>query len=364
MKITASAGALHRASALADAVIDDAIARKIPALGIAHIKAGAAGAITLTTNNLNGMLTVTVPTDVTMPGAVAVPCVQLADLVGALPADSEVSIEEQGPVTLIAAGRRRFKLPTMPLTDLPAELRIDQEIGRVVLERAAAAALLTRTSFAVANDARQYLGGVLLHNTPAGLTATATDGRLLARFIIPGAGELSSDHCLIVPAKAIKIIARLLGDKAIDHVTLRRSSALFAVETASVGFICRRIDGTFPDYQNAIPAPSASSVSVDRAELKAALTRVAAVADQRAIALAWANDELRLSARDAADDVIEAEVAGAGQTSLQTRLFSTLLDKLVGSRVGVNVGSPSDPALITDDDANFLAVLAPCGVAP
>lgn len=364
MKISASAGALHRASALAGAVVDGT-ARKFPALGVAHLEAG--DAVKITTNNTNIMVTITVPATVTAAGTLAVSCTQLEKLVGALPADAEIVIEDRSQAALFSNGRRHFKLPTTPIAELAAKLRLDSDTGSAVLDRSATAALFARTSFAIGNDARTYLRGTLLHSTNAGLSAVATDGRWLAYCAVPGGGALSADHGLIVPSAALKIINRQLADKAVDRVVLRRSSTLFAVEAASTLVICRLVDGVFPDYQKIIPTPPANTVTVDRADLKAALTRIAAVADQRSVALAWPESgELRLVAGEAADDtIVIAAASGCGRTLLQNHLLAGLLDELIGARVTIGVSGPHEPVLITDDDAGFLAVLAAVtGAAP
>jgi DNA polymerase-3 subunit beta len=358
MKIAAGAGALYRASALADAATDDSRARKFPALGTAHLQAG--DGLTFTVNTLDHMITMQVAgATVETAGALVLSCTQLKQIVSTLPAEAEVVIEDDGTAARLSNARRRYKLLITPLSDLPPPLRLDDELGHVQLDRAAAAALFARPDFAVdVRDVRDYLCGISLHDTDGGLAAVATNGHVLARMFVSGVTGLSHDAGLIVPAPAIKVINRLLADKAIDTIIMRRSATLFALETPNVVFVCRRIDGTFPDYQRIIPVTAGNSmVNVDRSELRAALVRAAAVAKKRYVQIAWRDGELRLHAGDLVDDVLDAETNGSGQITLQNHLLAGLLDALVGTRIRLSADK-HEPVLITDSDTNFLAVLA------
>jgi DNA polymerase-3 subunit beta len=240
--------------------------------------------------------------------------------------------------------------------------------GHIELAREQAAALFARVSFAVlAQKLRNSFCGVLLHDTDAGLTSVATDSHQLARYTIAGAGGLSSDHRLIVPTAAVKVIGKILANKNIERVALRCSKSLFAVEATNITFVSKLIDGTFPPYEAIVPAPSGNGVVVSRAELMRALERVAAVADgygqRRTVGLGWnEGDALHLChiGSDAADDVIAAEVAGMGQVAAQTDLLLSVLDVMSGARISLDCRDGKGPIRITDpkDDREFLALVS------
>jgi DNA polymerase III sliding clamp (beta) subunit (PCNA family) len=113
------------------------------------------------------------------------------------------------------------------------------------------------------------------------------------------------------------------------------------------------------------------AVTVEHAALVQALERVKAVADPAVRAkplcgLAWQDNELRLCLAghpDAADDVIDAAVDGAGRTAAQIGHLVELLESLNGKRVRIDAADALAPMLVTDpDDADFLAVQMPCRV--
>jgi DNA polymerase III sliding clamp (beta) subunit (PCNA family) len=71
-------------------------------------------------------------------------------------------------------------------------------------------------------------------------------------------------------------------------------------------------------------------------------------------------DEIAGGHPDAADDVIDAAVDGAGRTAAQIRYVAELLGSLKGNRVRLDAADADAAALITDpDDTDFLAVQMP-----
>jgi DNA polymerase-3 subunit beta len=370
MKITANAGALASALALAAKLSDDAVAKNIAALAACGLEADGT-TLSVTGNVLNFALTLTLPAEGERSGALAVNAAALAALTTTFPSEVAVAIEDHGTSVCVACGKSRYTLATVALVDLPPMPTIGEVTGRVDLAREEAAALFARVSFAVSTEKmRNYLTGVCLHDSDGDLAAVATDAHQLARFTIAGASGLSSDYRLIVPMPAIKIIGKILANKNIERVALSRSKSLFALTATNFSFVSKLIDATFPSYEAIVPAPSGNAVVIDRAELMRALRRVAAVADghnqHRTAGLRWAAGEAALhlwchAANDVAADTIAAEVTGSGKVAAQTELLLGVLDTLSGERVSLDCRDGKGPIRITDpkDDREFLALVMP-----
>jgi DNA polymerase-3 subunit beta len=333
MKVSAKAGMLADALALAASLSDNKYTKEIPALTAVRLKA-TDGAVTVTADVLDHAVTLSVPAAVEASGEeVAVPARRLAALAAAFPAEATIEIQNDGSIARVDCGRSHFRLPTLALENLPPVLRLTEETGSIALAREKAATLLVRPAFAASTErTRHYLGGILLQDRDGALTAVATDGHYLVLTRVPGATGLSADFHLIVPNAALKIITRLLADKSNERVTLRRSRTLFALETAKAVLISKLIDATFPEYSRFIPKPSGNYVNVDCAGLMQALARVAAVAEERqrrVASLRWSADELALlltlADTDAADDAIAAEPTGTGAVAIQISLLLELL---------------------------------------
>ena len=366
MKIVASAGLLGNALALATSLADDKC-KKIVALDAVKLTA-ADGAVAITANVFDHALKLSVPATVEVAGELALPGERLAKLTACFPADEALSIRADGAVAHVTASGSRFKLPVIATGLLPPMPVLNNESGHVELARGEMLMLL-RVGFAIPSDkTKPYLGGSLLHATADGLAAVATDGYRLARIVIPGAGSnLSPDRTLVLPAASLDIIGKLLRDKSIERVGLRRSRTLVEVATKKATFTSRLVDQIFPDYTKLIPAASGNSVAVERGELAQALSRALAVVEpkqQRVVGLSWSADaaELRLCLRDsdAADDIVAAEASGSGRTAMQIPMLAAIVEAFAGKRIRLDCRDGKSPLLVTDGDADLTALLMPC----
>jgi DNA polymerase-3 subunit beta len=370
MKASATAGGLAGALALASSLITNRVAKlNAPGLCAVHLKA-ADDALIISSNVLDHALALTIPVTVNAPGELTVPATRLAGLAAGFPAKATVEISTDGAAACVASGRSRFKLPAIARDVLPPPLKLTEETGRVELAREEVTALFGRPAFAMSTAPTKYhLCGLFLHDTDAGLAAVATDGHRLVRVTIPGAGGLSADHRLIIPSAAVEIAIKLLRDKDIERLTLRRSRTLFAVESSRLAFVSKLVDGTFPDYARIVPKPTINTVTIDRAELRQALARIAAIADPAAqvaplAGFEWSNEPaLRLCFAgwpELAGDELAAETSGVGKVALNIRQLDEMLAALDGERIRFASDGEREPVLVTDpDNAEWLAVQMP-----
>ena len=204
------------------------------------------------------------PAVVEAAGELAVPGGTLATLAAGFPADATIAIHGEESVAIVSCGDSRFRLPTVPIEDLPPPPALGEELGRTELAREELLALL-RIGFAASTEkTRYYMNGILLHDTNEGLVSAATDGHKFCRASVPGAAGLSSDHKLIIPSPAVEIVGKILrGDRDAERVTLRRSRTLFELETMRATFVSKLIDGSFPNYAKFLPKPSSNTITVD-----------------------------------------------------------------------------------------------------
>jgi DNA polymerase III subunit beta len=252
MKLTIDAGEIGAALALAASLSNRP--QVIEALKAVRIVANDDTA-TISANVLDHAITLALPASVEVAGEAAVSAERLAGVTAALPAKAMVEIarDEIAPIAHVRCGRSRFKFATVALDWLPSVPRLNEETGRVDLAREEVLALLRPAFAAAKGQACFHMTGLLIHDSNSNLISVSTDGRRLVSVTIPSAAGLSSDHQLNLPASAIKIINKLLADKNIERVTLRRSNALFEISTVKTSFVSKLIDAPFPDYTRVIP---------------------------------------------------------------------------------------------------------------
>lgn len=227
----------------------------------------------------------------------------LGRIMGKLPGDATAELshaEKDGRLT-VTAGRSRFVMPTLPVTDFPILAGVEEDgAAHFELDCRSLAAVIAAEKFAISTEeARYYLNGILLHATEgAMLTAAATDGHKLVRYRMDAPDGANAMRDTIVGRKMIGVIEKLIAhadEGAAMEVSIapRRIRFLLPDDSELIG---KPIDGQFPDYTRVIP-PGGSPMRFDPVVLAQAVDRVASVATDktRAVKMDVARDLVTLS---------------------------------------------------------------------
>ncbi|MEM7762468.1 MAG: DNA polymerase III subunit beta [Pseudomonadota bacterium] len=217
--------------------------------------------------------------DVDMAGEVTVPGRKLFDICKALPDSADVSLKLEGERLLISSGKSKFRLATLPAAEFPVldDIEASQSFD---LPSASIQRLLNKTYFAMAQqDVRYYLNGMLLETEGNTIRAVATDGHRLALCECQvDADELPTQQ-VIVPRKGVLELQRLLGEDG--EMTLAFGKNHIRVQTGTIRFTSKLIDGRFPDYQRVIPSDTQNFLVADRQGMRAALQRAAILSNEK-----------------------------------------------------------------------------------
>ena len=172
--------------------------------------------------------------------------------------------------------------------------------------------LIGRTAFATAVENSRYaINGVLLERKGRHLRLVATDGRRLAVAKGDCIKAADGDSNLIVPTKALNILARLMGepDEPV-RVTTTASQALFRVGDGPGAPVMSTnlVEGSFPPFEDVIPKDQDKRVTFDASELTSAVRRAALLTNEesKGVRLSFDSDTLTLSSR--APELGEAEI--------------------------------------------------------
>jgi DNA polymerase-3 subunit beta len=242
----------------------------------------------LKTTNMDLTLTATVDATVENSGEVCVSARKLAKILGEM-ADPTVAIEvdDKNAVTIKGASAA-FKLLGMPGDEFPVTAPTKGDPitlkGSVLLDAVAP------TLHAVSTDETRFvLNSVYLQMDKAGeVHAVATDGRRLAS----SGGVVAPDGAVaIVPTDAARLMVALA--EAEDVVVLVGDKNI-TVRAGEREFVSKLIEGTYPNYKQVIPPKQPHQVEVDAAPLKAALHRVALVANET-VALEFSKGRLTIT---------------------------------------------------------------------
>lgn len=259
------------AAALAIAKAAAATKTHVPIL--THVRIEAAGEqVTFTGTNLDLAIVCKVDAVVEQGGAFTVPAKLFADYVADLPTervDLELDTLRQqlhltcGGISADFKGIAAREYPTLP--------QISQMTLVATLTGGQLAEAIAQVAFAAStDDKRPVLNGVLVQAAPgAGLTLVATDGFRLARrqLEVP----VTKAVTLIVPASALRELAKLLGDDDEVKMVWSEEKNMAAFSCAGVELTTRLLEPPYPDYEPIIPKELATTAQMDTQALVTAL---------------------------------------------------------------------------------------------
>jgi DNA polymerase-3 subunit beta len=132
-----------------------------------------------------------------------------------------------------------------------------------------------------------------------------TDGHRLSKMGLTGDFGIKDEMGVIIPPKALNQVVRLLGGQEEVGVSIDKAFVGFFVGDTTV--YTRRIEGTFPNYQQVIPKDNANILVIDRGDLMSAARRVSLLADSKThkIKMNLSKDRVKLTA--STPDLGEAE---------------------------------------------------------
>jgi DNA polymerase-3 subunit beta len=370
MKLSIDRAALMRSLNHVQSVVERR--NTIPILSNVLLK-GDGDALALTTTDMDLEINESVAAKIHTAGAITAPAHTLHDIVRKMP-EGEITIEldpSKNTMTL-KAGRSTFKLSCLPVADFP-EISKAELPASFSLPAGELRALIDRTKFAMSTEeTRYYLNGIYIHKAEiAGvkvLRAVATDGHRLARFEMPLPEGAENMPGVIVPRKTVMEL-RKLADDAADSIRISLSESKIRFAFDHVILTSKLIDGTFPNYEQVIPANNDKIVEVNPKLFSGAIDRVSTISDgkSRALKLTLNNNTMTLSANspDSGSATEDVEVHGNDNMEIgfNARYLLDITSQIEGEGCRMRLADSASPTIIQDtSDASALYVLMPLRV--
>ncbi len=337
----------------------------LPILGNVLLKS-ISGDLTLTATDLEIEMVSSVAAETTDDFQTTLPARKLLDISKAIAEDSTIEFTiEENKVTL-TSGRSRFSLASLPAKDFPGLDDIEEQHS-FAIQQGQFKTLLEKTSFAMAQqDVRYYLNGILMEISKDMIKMVATDGHRLAlsEFEI----ELSVNEIkqIIIPRKAVLELARLLepGDSAAKIVL---SQNHIRVETKTLIFTSKLIDGKFPDYNRVIPVDGNKTLKVNRESLKRSMNRIAILSNEkyRGIRMTLSPGNLSIQANNPDQEEAEEELSvnydeSEIEIGFNVTYLIDVLNVLDSEDVDIKLKDANSSCIISDsEDSSSLYVVMP-----
>lgn len=234
--------------------------------------------------------------------ATTVPAQKLSEIWRSFAEGAEVTFALEGQRAVVRSGRSRFQLSTVSAEEYSPFESPNSEVS-ITLPRSDVQKMLTRTSFAMANqDIRYFLRGLLIEITANTLRAVATDGARMAMHTLDRGAKDVDRLRVIVPRKRIQDLERLIADSDLD-VEFSFGRTHLRVTQGAYTLTTRLVEGQFPPYEGLIPRNITRSIISDRETLRRALQRASIVSD----IVAFQIEGKQLTIRAANNEQEEAE---------------------------------------------------------
>jgi DNA polymerase-3 subunit beta len=319
------------------------------------------GRLKLVATNLEMAISYWLGAKIEEEGAITVPARLLTEFVSSLPSDTiAINLSPQTKTLGLKCARFEARISGVDAKDFPPIPSVDEGIKTTVEVEALRQGINQVVFAAATEESRPVLTGVCTQFEGGTLTLAAADGFRLAVFKMPVKDKVSQKIEVIIPARTLAELNRLIGDQEeAVSITLNPNKSQVLFRLKSTELVSQLIQGTFPNYAQLIPKSYNTRVIVNVAEfLRATKTASIFARDGSGIVRLVVTPggeaspgRLAVSARseEIGDDVgeIDATVEGAdAKIAFNGKYLTDVLSVLHESQVALETTNPSSPGLI------------------
>jgi DNA polymerase-3 subunit beta len=246
--------------------------------------------ISLSTTNLDLGIRCKIKAEVKEGGAVTLPVKRLATIVRELPS-VDVSFDgAPNHQVKLTSGGSTFKIMGIGKEEFPPLPEFGDEKA-YTLEQSELIGMLRSVSYAQSTDETRYiLNGVYFNFRDEKLTLVATDGRRLALIAKEMEVPAASAGAIILPAKTVSELNRLLdkGSKVKINFNDRRAAFQIATDKDTSGLVdsvylySKVVEGNYPNYQQVVPKETHQRIKLERELLLQCVHRAQLVCSEKA----------------------------------------------------------------------------------
>lgn len=260
----------------------------MPILSNVLIEAGK-DQISLSTTNLDLGILCTIKAEVKEAGSITLPVKRLATIVRELPnVDVAFEVGASHQVKL-ASGGSNFKIMGIGAEEFPKFPDFSND-HTFELAQGDLAGMLGNVAYAQSSDETRYiLNGVYFNFRDDKLTLVATDGRRLALVSRDLPVPAANAGAIILPAKTVAELLRLLGKGDKLRICFNERRAFFQIDTnkdtsglaEAIQLYSKVVEGNYPNYQQVIPKETHQRIKLERELFLQCVHRAALVTSEK-----------------------------------------------------------------------------------
>jgi len=327
----------------------------------------------LAATNLEIAISCWIPATIEKEGTITIPARLVTDFVNSLPNSRiDMSLSSRTKSMELKCARHEAHISGLDAADFPAIPKITE--GMNVKVKAADLRLAIRqVVFAAASEeSRPVLTGVHAEFEGDKLTLAAADGFRLAVHKMSLATPAASKMAIIIPARSLNELNRLLGDQEEPlEITVNSQKSQMFFRMRNVEMVSQLIQGTFPNYAQLIPQSYGTKAVVNLSEFLR-VTKSASIFARDGSGIVRlqiipkdGKGKLAISARaeEIGDNIgeIDAHVEGAeAKIAFNSKYLVDVLEVIGEKEVALETTTSSSPGVIRPvGKENYVHVVMP-----
>ena len=351
----------------AAATASRAVAAKssIPALEGLLLEGG--DSLTLSGYNTQTGIRTRLEADVREEGHIVLNARLFGDIIRRMPDDMIVFSADEKLMVHLSCGDASFDILGLSAADYPDLPEVEDEYA-VSMQQKVLRSMIEEVAFAVStNESRPVHTGALFEIADMSLSMVAVDGFRLA-FRREKLEKLEGGaFSFVCPGSALSEVKSICGDtEDLVTVTLGKRHILF--EIGDTQLICRRLEGEFLDYKNAIPRKNPIQIVAETKALIESIDRVSVVISDKLkspVRCLFDHDKVMLSAKTGNGEAKDVcRVSGDGdklEIGFNNRYLMEALRYAPADKVKIELNTGVSPAIIVpvEGEENFLYMVLP-----
>ena len=289
------------------------------------------------------------------------------DIIRRMPDDMVTFVADDKLMVHLSCADADFDILGLSAADYPDLPEVEDEYA-VSLPQKVLRAMIDEVAFAVStNESRPVHTGALFEIAEKELTMVAVDGFRLAVRREPLEKIEGGAFSFVAPGSALNEVKNICADTEDSaSITLGKRHILFDIGDTQL--ICRRLEGEFLDYKNAIPRKNPISVVAENKALIESIDRVSVVISDKLkspVRCVFDHDKVMLSAKTGngeAKDICRLQGDGGGlEIGFNNRYLMEALRYAPADKVKIELNTGISPAIIvpTEGEENFLYMVLP-----
>ena len=256
----------------------------------------------------------------------------------------------------IVSNNGKYTLAYLDSNEFPSVVEIENA-SQVTLMGDILATAIQSTFFATGNDdLRPIMNGVFFNFTEEGLIFAATDAHKLVKY---ERQDIKSDQpaAFVIPKKPLNLLKGILaGSETQVTIEYNESNAKFSFD--QLDYVCRLIDGTYPNYEAVIPKENPNKLIVNRNLILNSTKRISNFASKAThqMRIKIVGNSLQIFAEDIeynnrANETIPCNYEGDDmEIGFNSKFFIEMLSNLSSDEILLEMSYSNRPGILTPAD--------------